>query len=727
MANSLPSQTSTPHNLGLYRLEGFGGRRAQLLQLSEWMTGGDDLPAIAISGEQGNGKSTLATAAAWNHFHHFTDGIVRVGAAGVNRFRLYDVVRMMDTVFGTTLTRISEERWGISILEQLYRRKRLLILDELSGATPEEISTLADIIGHLHEAGGNSRVMFIDRNFSSSIADLVQFQHIHLGGLTLEETPDFIRRRAPANVKEVALANVHDLHEVTGGRPYVVRLVLGLMVDLGWEDLVLMLQSVTDQDHSVVAAEVVAFSVENFASIQPQTGPLLNRLVSAAGGASLMALRELFWTGLGSPAELDDVLAALVDRALIEMDRYGQRVVLHPIVRAYVEQNAIMLGEEWERHHASYYVDLIEQYQYLPLDRWPEVDVEWGNLYKGADWCAARMDRLWQKPTIEFITEPDVDERGLDLPEEAEGFRDDLRLARSYALALAHYAFWRHPPGSLRWFATGAVASLALADRRDYGWLVMNIGRQLFFTGQVEQAIQWLNRAAELFDSSNLLTELAYAFTDLGTSFRILDKPRQALTYFRAAFETVAQLGDLPGLATAYMNLGSAYYGLNDYGRALQEYRKALRIAMRISNSQQSASAFNSMGLAMEGIERLDEAQQGYERALEIFRRIDDVVGISTCYNNLGSVAYAQGDYDLALMWYELDLGLSEKRGAWTDMAATLHNLGHVALEQGTSERSLAYFEQSRDLYAAFHLTAYMREEEEMIEYVSSMAPEKEK
>ena len=131
MAESNPSQTSTPHNLGLYRLEGFGGRRAQLLQLNEWMTGGDDLPAIAISGEQGNGKSTLATAAAWNHFHHFTDGIVRVGAAGVTRFRLYDVVRTMDTVFGTTLTRISEERWGISILEQLYRRKRLLILDEL--------------------------------------------------------------------------------------------------------------------------------------------------------------------------------------------------------------------------------------------------------------------------------------------------------------------------------------------------------------------------------------------------------------------------------------------------------------------------------------------------------------------------------------------------------------------------------------------------------------------
>ena len=54
-----------PHNLGLYRLEGFSGSRRQLLTLHDWLTGGDDLPASAISGEQGMGKSTLASAVAW--------------------------------------------------------------------------------------------------------------------------------------------------------------------------------------------------------------------------------------------------------------------------------------------------------------------------------------------------------------------------------------------------------------------------------------------------------------------------------------------------------------------------------------------------------------------------------------------------------------------------------------------------------------------------------------
>src|SRR5688572_5148415 len=126
-----PSRPTIAHNLGVYRLHGFSGRKTELLTLHHWLTGDPHQPALAISGGQGNGKSTLATAAAWNNIHFFNDGIIWVGPAGHDRFRLYDIIRTLDMVLGTTLTRVSEERWGIGILEQLYRRRRLLILDEL--------------------------------------------------------------------------------------------------------------------------------------------------------------------------------------------------------------------------------------------------------------------------------------------------------------------------------------------------------------------------------------------------------------------------------------------------------------------------------------------------------------------------------------------------------------------------------------------------------------------
>ena len=716
----------TTHNLDLYRLEGFSGMRPELLQLHEWLTGGDDLPAIAISGEQGAGKSTLATATAWNHVHTFTDGIIRISPAGAAPFRLYDVVRALDVLFGTTLTRASSDRWGVSILELLYRRKRLLILDKLAGATENELRTLVEIIGHLHESGGHSRLLLIDRNFQPSIATLVQGQNIRLSGLSPADVPTFIERRAPESVRARALPHAEELHALTGGSPLCMRLVLGLLTDFSWKELASLLREFCSTGESADVHRVATLAVETLAIAEPQVGPLLDRLVTARGGASFDALRTLFWGDLAGGLTLDATLDELATRGIIERDSYRQRVVLHPVVRRYLEQNAAMLGEEWERRHAQYYVTTAEQYLSLPLERWPELDIEWGNIYKGADWCQQRVERIWQQRAMEIVSDAALDNRTLEIPPEVEADRaeilHDLRLVRDFGLALAHIAFWRHPPGTPVWLAAGALAANALGDQRDYGWFLMNIGRQHFFMGEVERAMAWFERARALFDPRDLLSELAYVCTDLGTSLRILDQPRKALDYFHAAFDCVAQMGDQQGIATAYMNLGSAYYSVNNFDRALLEQRKALRVGVRRNDHAVIGSVYNNMGLAMEAMDRLEEAIKAYQMAVLEFERIDDKTGLSAAYNNLGSASYAHQDFSEAINWYERDLALLHERGAWTDMAATLHNLGHVALEIHDHSRALSYFVQSRDLYAAFELIDYVAEEQEMIAYLDTLA-----
>ncbi len=740
--NQQYQKTTTPNNLGLYRLEGFVGRKPHLAALHEWLTTPGVSPAIAISGERGLGKTTLATGSAWSLFHHFSDGILRVSAAGTGRLRLYDIVQRMDTVLGTTLTRVSADRWGISILEQLYGRRRLLIIDELAGTTQVEIETLSEIIGHLNESEGLSRILLIDRNFSDAIAALVRGQHLHLTGLSLETVQLFLRRRTPEAIRDEVLANLdwyaENLHAVTRGEPLLLQLLLGLLLDHSWEEIGAVLASSMrvgdegfEQDHGGLDPEaVVSFAVESCALSHPQVGPLLDRLVSAAGGASMQALRELFWDGLDSAESLDATVDVLVQRGLLNRDVYAQRVVLHPLIRGYLAQHAVMLGEAWERQHARYYLSYARRYQVLPLERWSEIDVEWGNIYKGADWSTAHVESIWQREPLQILYQAQpvavAEEPVLSIPAQHDNpEQKDLQLASDYAASLAHYAFWRHPPGIVRWLAAGAVAALTLDDLNMYAWLITNFGRQLFFQGKVEEAIDWLERAGHIFDRRDVLRSLAYVHTDLGTSRRILNQPQRALSHFDAAFEAVAQLGDQQSLATAYMNLGSAHYSQGQYERALEAHQRALRVGMRLGNRHQIASAHNNMGLVLEAMGRLDEAKVVYEQARRVFREMGEETGISACYNNLGSVCYTQGDFAAALAWYELDLNLSKERGAWTDMAATLHNLGHVALEQGDLPRSLDYFQQSRHLYNAFELEEYVSEEDEMIAYVRGQIGEK--
>ena len=711
------------HNLGVYRLRGFSGRSVELKTLCQWLLETHEQPALAISGGQGNGKSTLATAAAWNTIHHFPDGIIWVGAAGRDRFRMYDIVRTLDTVLGTTLTRVSEDRWGIGILEQLYRRRRLLILDELSGATDREIQTLAEIIGHLHDSGGQSHILLIDRDIHPEFAELVDDRHLQLGGLPLSEAVGFVHARAPESVRDTALRNIESLHRRTGGRPLSMRLVMGLLIDFGmWSELDQLLAELPAADGAVEMSSLAGFAVENFAAFWPEAGLILDRLVSAAGGATYQALSELFTVGIGTEDEKRQTFQALVTRALVEVDLFDRRIVVQPVVRRYLVEGAVMLGEDWNRQHASYYLQFAQRYQELPIQRWQEIDPFWGNVHWGADWATDRVERIFGKSVQEMVGEK-LENQGLrDMPINFPELQDDLKLMRDYALALAHYAFWRHPPGIWRWLCGGAVAAIALGDIDDFGWMLANIGRQRFFNGEVEEAIEWLQRALRIFDERDMLMAMAYGHTDLGTSFRVLEDPRQALDHFWLAFEAAAQLGDPRSLAPAYMNLGSAYLSLNNFERAIEQHRKALRVALRLGDEALVASAHNNLGLAMEGMAMYAEAQRAYESALTVFQRNRDATGISTCYNNLGSVCYARQDFAAALDWYEKDLELSDARGAWMDKAATLHNLGHVALEQQDHAQAAEYFGRSRELYAAFQLEEYVAEEDEMLAYVEAVA-----
>ena len=711
------------HNLGVYRLRGFSGRDVELKTLCQWLLEAHEQPALAISGGQGNGKSTLATAAAWNTIHHFPDGIIWVGAAGRDRFRMYDIVRTLDTVLGTTLTRVSEDRWGIGILEQLYRRRRLLILDELSGATDREIQTLAEIIGHLHDSGGQSHILLIDRDIHPEFAELVDDRHLQLGGLPLSEAVGFVHARAPESVRDTALRNIESLHRRTGGGPLSMRLVMGLLIDFGmWSELDQLLAELPAADGAVEMSSLAGFAVENFAAFWPEAGLILDRLVSAAGGATYQALSELFTVGIGTEDEKRQTFEALVTRALVEVDLFDRRIVVQPVVRRYLVEGAVMLGEDWNRQHASYYLQFAQRYQELPIQRWQEIDPFWGNVHWGADWATDRVERIFGKSVQEMVGEK-LEIQGLsEMPVNFPELQDDLKLMRDYALALAHYAFWRHPPGIWRWLCGGAVAAIALGDIDDFGWMLANIGRQRFFNGEVEEAIEWLQRALRIFDERDMLMAMAYGHTDLGTSFRVLEDPRQALDHFWLAFEAAAQLGDPRSLAPAYMNLGSAYLSLNNFERAVEQHRKALRVALRLGDEALVASAHNNLGLAMEGMAMYAEAQRAYESALTVFQRNRDATGISTCYNNLGSVCYARQDFAAALDWYEKDLELSDARGAWMDKAATLHNLGHVALEQQDHAQAAEYFSRSRELYAAFQLEEYVAEEDEMLAYVEAVA-----
>ena len=96
-----------------------------------------------------------------------------------------------------------------------------------------------------------------------------------------------------------------------------MRLVMGLLIDFGmWSELDQLLAELPAADGAVEMSSLAGFAVENFAAFWPEAGLILDRLVSAAGGATYQALSELFTVGMGTEDDKRQTFQALVHACL---------------------------------------------------------------------------------------------------------------------------------------------------------------------------------------------------------------------------------------------------------------------------------------------------------------------------------------------------------------------------------------------------------------------------
>ena len=704
------------HNLDLYRLQNFCGRSRELHRLHFLLLDTQSHPVLALIGPAGMGKSTLATGAAWSALTYFRDGVVYAAPIGLERFRFFDLVRQLDRVLDTDITGRPPNLWRTSILEVLYQRHRLLILDDTETAAEEDWEQLQATLQGLRAEDTAARVLIISDKTTALLQKLTRGQIVNLPGFTAQETQDFL------HVQGVPEGYGPWAYRTTRGMPLALRLLRGLM----------------PQDPPDPASSPLP-DLEQAALRACREGwneayRLLELLVSAAGEASYGALRDLFGHGKAVPSrssptrdnpaweelpgQLQEWLRVLHHRGLLELDSLRGRVAVHPRVRHLVATGSTVQRKGWLADHARYYISIASQYERIDIENWKELDAEWGNIRQGADWCVQLIrQHIGQKllPQVAALAES-----AIDIAEGSAGLSidipvSDLVLVRNYGLAMALHAFYRHPPRSLSWIAAGAIACAGLADYRGFGRLLLHLGRQLYFRRQYADSLFWLQHAQRVFARRDMILLQAYAHTDISMIHRVLGQPHVALRHCTVAYDCLAQGGNLEEMAGACLNLGSLSLSLRDHSQALYQYHNALRLAVRLENRRLMANALNNLGLVLEAQSNYSAAQAVYLRALELYQYLHLAEGESTALNNLGAVAYLQKQYSDAEGWYRQALQRCAHRGAWLDLAATQHNLGTVLLNLDRADEADEAFAASRNCYRALQLQAYAAEEERLL------------
>jgi tetratricopeptide (TPR) repeat protein len=709
--------TMPPHNVSRFRLQAFVGRQAQLAQLTQWLR---ESPVVAITGFSGIGKSSLATALAYALMPQFDEGVIWVSAFGSDEFRIYDIIRAIEDVLATGITSQSPNQWEILALQQLYGRRRLVILDEVTQATEDTAKQIAETIGHVGP-GGPGRMVLVGRRLPPPLLELVGSYHLNLGGLTEAEASALV-----AEMTQLAFPadDLAQMMELSRGHPLALKLLTPIWKGASYEQVrplqKQLREAVADYssgDWDRHFGAMVDLVLDDLDASHPAAAQLLTRFTLSSGGGDFRAMQTLYWRGLGPAGDLKPALIELVRRALLQYDPDEDRYLLHPALRRLlIAKRFSALPSDKQRElahdHAQYYLTVARYYERTPPHQWAPIERDWANVRQGVEWVTRQLEVMAGDSVQALLSRID------SLAHLNTHRFDDLTLVRDYALALRTYCVHRQPPLGFGWLAAGLVAAQVLGDSWSRTLLGARFCTLVYFQGEYELAETWLQRSLNALVPVDDKPRLSRLWADLGALYKALRRFEEAIAACEQVRSLNEAMGNWRGVGSALMRIGSIYYASEDLESALTSHQHALALFQEHDDSGGQAMAHNNVGLVYEARGEFRQAIHHYQKSARLNETLSNVQGMITAYGNLGSASYELGDFRAAIEWYQKDLAMSGELGDWTGMAATLHNMGHVALEMNDLDAARDYFVRSRDLYIRFGLKDFAAEEETLIQIV---------
>jgi predicted ATPase/class 3 adenylate cyclase len=392
---------------------------------------------------------------------------------------------------------------------------------------------------------------------------------------------------------------------------------------------------------------------------------LFLRLSVFAGGFTLDAAEAL---GADDARDVLDLLGALVDKSLVELDAGGARYRLLETVREYARERLQASGAQtyWRARHFAWCLALCETAephltgasQQAWLDR---LAAEHDNLRAGLAWSTA----------------------------------DAGDAAGALRLAAALWLFWyvRGHVSEGRASLDAALAASAGADAppvrakalRGAGVLAYHQGDYAASRRFHEACLAILRQQDDQRGIASSLGSLGIVAYDLGEYGNARALLEQSLAIQR-------RLGDRRGTAMSLNNLGGLLCDQGDHAAARPLHEESLAIKRELGDRRGIAMSLNNLGDVASHEGDLARARSLHEESLAIRRELGDQWGIAMSLSNLGDVALHRSDLASARALHHECLAIRRTLGDRRGMADSLEALAFIAVESGDAERALRIF-----------------------------------
>ena len=194
------------------------------------------------------------------------------------------------------------------------------------------------------------------------------------------------------------------------------------------------------------------------------------------------------------------------------------------------------------------------------------------------------------------------------------------------------------------------------------------LGVALARTGQLDEAVNKIERSIELAEIHDLLQAACRGFANLGVLYSSLD-PRRSIETCLRGIETAKTVGDLSFQSRLYANLAVAYCALTDRCEAegIEAAQLAINLDRRLGLLDHLAVPLIVLGQIYQCHGDGALAFAAYEEALSLAERAGDPQLLFPCYDGLATLNLDAGNTAMAEVYLAKSQEVCERAGIEPD------------------------------------------------------------